>query len=67
MEQPPDEDGSGNKKEPEHLIAPEDAALLGAAGLLVGLLLERFDVGLNHGVCCGNTRWPDASIGPAPV
>ena len=49
MKQPPDENGRRNNKEPEHLIAPEDAALLGAARLLVGLLLERLDAELNHG------------------
>ena len=52
MEQAPDDDGCGNEKKPERLIAPEDAALFGAARLLVGLLLERLDAGLNHGNCC---------------
>jgi hypothetical protein len=67
VEQAPDKNRSRDEKKPERLIAPEDAALLGAARLLVGLLLERLDPGLNHGVCCGYARGPDTSIGHAPV
>jgi hypothetical protein len=48
MEKAPYEDSGGNDKKPEDLVAPEDAALLGTASLLGGLLLEWLDAGLNH-------------------
>ena len=52
MKQAPDEDGRGNEKEPEHLVAAEDAALLGTSSMLLDLLLVRLDAGLNHGNSC---------------
>jgi len=52
VEQAPDEDDRGNEKEPKHLVAPECAALLDTASLLLGLLLVRLDAGLNHGYSC---------------
>jgi hypothetical protein len=48
VEEAPGEDGGGDEEESKGLVAPEDAALVGAACLLGCLLLERLNAGLNH-------------------
>jgi hypothetical protein len=58
VEEVPDNYRSCDKQKPKRLVAPEDAALIGAARLLVCLLFIRLDAEVNHGVCSGNARWP---------
>jgi hypothetical protein len=48
MEKPPRENGRSDEQEAEHLVTTVDTALLNAARLLGGLLLERLDAELNH-------------------
>jgi hypothetical protein len=51
VNQPPSEDGRGNQKQSEPLIAAEDALLRGAARGLGLLLSVRFDAARNHAWC----------------
>jgi hypothetical protein len=48
MPEPPKADRRRHNQQPEHLVAPEDACLLLARGLLVLLLFVRLDSGVNH-------------------
>jgi len=48
MNQPINKNRRGDNEQPEHLIPPEDARLLGAPILFGNLLIVRLDAGLNH-------------------